>query len=310
MTNYLVKLRLVFVPFLLFLLATIVVYTFLHWLLVYRLQLFELKQSLVCILIPAILIILFALPLLGSRLQFLHFRFVWLSNVVLGLAMFLITFSTATIQYYMVLALSGNTVLQTIAELPEHNSGRFYTIAQGHIATDLARHHFTEQSRRRGKFGRRVTDLQLYVVAPIVAAATDTTITPKAWLGKTYKATIKKHKADNTDRQRFISNSLQQFATEDFRNYSSFEKTVGSTDADMFKAALKQGHKTIAQPILLEPKYQPFEVRQQNQLLLMLGAFAGALISWVLVLIVVPLNKWNTRVLFMIKSRQPQTASA
>jgi TonB-dependent SusC/RagA subfamily outer membrane receptor len=129
---------------------------------------------------------------------------------------------------------------------------------------------------------------------------------PAAWLGIHYGKEISNYSSQETKNEienDFFNESLNLFQVENLTTYSYFDRIPNSESRRYFRTAVSKSAfgNISSKAIILEPKYGDFNSRTGNEFPWIFGAFAIALVVW-LIMILIPkidegqLNKPGERI--------------
>jgi rhomboid protease GluP len=309
-----VKIRLLFVPYLVISLSFIIVYTFLHWLLVVKLNLFSLKEIVLTLFLPMILpwipvtiwmwprIKLFAFKDADRRVFFYAF-----------VAAAFITGCTCIMQEYMISATGNITHLKNIDSIYSQPETKFYSLDSYYLKKQHARFHFSFNTS--GKYNHTL-NFHCYIVVPVYATDpgsvnfTDTSSTqirpvdyidlypddivinsaPKAWVGVHFTDNMP-NKAGEDEKQhkweQFRISSINRFDILRFPRYQYFERiATGDTKRHYQKAIrrIKDFPKLPHPYNILLPRENDFENRDNRKLTWLAVTFTGGMLLWLLMI--------------------------
>ena len=168
MKNQTEKLRLIYVPFLIIAICIIVGYTYLNWLIMIKLQLFNFKEAIVNIIPLFIITCIAVLIWLRPRIKLLS-----LSSTKLGdpflffqfIAVFIIILPTFVAQNYMVMATGKLTKLENITQIDRQVVSKYYSLKDYFIDKKECKSYST--SYVSGK-GSQDLIFEIYIVCPIL----------------------------------------------------------------------------------------------------------------------------------------------
>ena len=160
------KFRLIFIPFLLTTLGFLIIYTFLHWLLLIKLRLFAVKDDYVDFGIPFILAFIAVLTWLKRRIKLLQLKkgtkdrtdFI---QVIAGFAM---AVPLIIAQLYLETASGSMTPLSQIEDITKKPNTKFYSITSFYV--DTANKGIAYISELSGRFNQEL-NLNIYICCPI-----------------------------------------------------------------------------------------------------------------------------------------------
>jgi len=170
------KLRLIYLPFLIIAISIIVGYTFLNWLIIIKLQLFQIKDIIVNFIVPFILPWIPILIWLRPRIKHLSLKtkrggdLPFLYQLI---AVFAIAIPTIIAQKYLETATGKLTELPNISQIDKYEATKFYKIKDYYIDKE-----HTSVSTKVEVSGKHNEDLNLriYIVCPILKSKKATEI--------------------------------------------------------------------------------------------------------------------------------------
>jgi rhomboid protease GluP len=284
------KLKLIYKPFLIATIGCAVIYSFLNWLLIIKLQLFPVKEMIVNFIIP---LIIPAIPLLfwiRPRLKLLNLKTKkgsWIDfyTFILWIAM---AAPTLVAQSYLETASGKLSELDNITQIDKQEATKYYSLKNAFID----KLHISVQSvfDVSGKNNEHF-NMNLFVVLPIFAAPPDTSNTNcLAWYGVKYHDQIS-NRLDEKEKQehfqKFANESQADFDKKNINQYVYFDRIGISDDHDGYNQAIKNNRRFSSNTTtILIPINEPFENRNGKKLAWIFGAFGiGALVFFLMVFI-------------------------
>lgn len=276
------KLNIIFKPYLLILLGLTIGYTFLHWLLVIRLGLFQLKESVTHFAIPTALAAVAAWIYLRRRFSILSLSASGRSNLKDLYCMLTWIFLTVPViiaQDYVSAATGKLTALNTIGEISRVPFTKYYALKSSYIGKKVVGIHaaFSVSGRQDDNY-----HMQLFVVVPVLESEKDTSSKePAAWLGVMYNKTISNrldHEKKEAIYQEFVSESQQDFEKKDLSAFI-YLKRMGADDFEEgYIKAIKSNPVYKPNGIVLTGVNKPFAERNGNKLLWLVGAVLAGIV--------------------------------
>ena len=291
------KIKLIYLPFLAITISFILIYTFLHWLLFLKLELFSIKEMFLKFWLP------FGLPwipvyfLLRPRLKLLKFKDDNKSFGFQFLAVLIIAIPTIIAQEYLITATGKLTSIKTIAEIQQHEKTKYYSLQKFYI--DKKNIGILNTSEVSGKNNEHFNML-IYVAMPILEKVKDTSLYEcKYWLGKKYSEQIS-NRLSNSEKQirfkQFATIIEQEFKHTNFNQFSYLELVGNTEDHDNFNEAIEENNQyDLNKPILLEAHEEPFKNRNGEKLTWFFGILGGGLLIWLIILIFTKLQSKRYR---------------
>lgn len=167
MKGFSLKVKLIFIPFLITVVSTVLVYTFLNWLLLIKLEVFNVDEMFIDVvgplIVPGISILIWLLPRIKLlRLVQRRNRDPLMGYIVIAWAVIGLTIGTS--QQYLVTATGKITKIDHISQINNLPKTKYYTLKYFYIDKKLARitplHKITEKGRSY--------DMYLYIPCPIL----------------------------------------------------------------------------------------------------------------------------------------------
>jgi rhomboid protease GluP len=286
MSKLAIKIRLVFLPFLLIAVGTITVYTFLHWLLFIKTDFISLNEDIVKFWIPFFLPWLPLFIWFMPRIKLLSFKtkkgnLPWLYLFAATLA---IAFPLIIAQEYVQTATGKLTELDNIGQIQKQPATKYYSlkhfyIDKQHIGVQNA---FDLSGKNDDDF-----NMKLFVVLPIYASQADTAKPCLAWYGIRYTKVVSNSLSTKEKEERFKAFQASSQADFDTKNVTLFDylERLGNTDdRRQYSEAVKDaGGAAGSSTLVLTPVFTPYADRNGNKLAWMLGVFgAGSLVLFVM----------------------------
>jgi len=283
------KIRIIFIPTLLTLLALIIIYTFLHWILFIKLELFGLKEIITNFGIPITLTGLAAWILLRPKFKILDLETAkgnW-RDFYCFILWVILTIPLIIAQEYIVTASGQLTELNSIEEIGTTEPTKFYTLKNYYISKNAIGVHpaFDVTGKHNESF-----NMHIYVVLPILVNNADTTKSKcSAWLGIEYKETIN-NRLEQTEKekryQEFASRSQKAFTHKDVSKFIYLDRIGNSDKKEGLIEAIKKNTRVRGSQIILVPVNEPFEARNGSKLSWIFGSSLIGLSVWLLMLVI------------------------
>lgn len=291
------KIKLVYLPFLVITISFISIYTFLHWLLFLKLELFSVKEMFLKFWLP------FGLPcipvyfFLRPRLKLLKFKDDNKSFGFQFLAVLIIAVPTMIAQEYLITATGKLTPIRTVSEIQKHEKTRYYSLQKFYI--DKKNIGVLNTSDVSGKNNEHF-NMTIYVAMPLLEKVSDTSLYEcKYWLGKKYSEQIS-NRLSNSEKQirfkEFAKVTEQEFNRNDFTQFKYLELVGNTDDHDNFNDAIEENTQyDLNKPILLEAHDEAFKNRNGKKLTWFFSVLGGGLLLWFLILIFIKLQPKTSR---------------
>ena len=283
------KINLLFLPFILTLLALTIVYTFLHWLIFIQLDLFPLKEIITNFGIPIVLTGLAAWFILRPRFKILNLEkkngnlrdfYSFIMWIILSIPLIIA-------QEYIVTATGKLTELNSINEISKHELTKYYSLKNCYIDKNAIGVHsaFDVSGKHNESF-----NMHIYTALPIFEKSSDTGNTePNAWLGIKYRKTIS-NRLEQYEKeekyQAFANESQKDFDSKNVSEFVYLNRLSHSDKREGFIEAIKTNRRYKVNDIVLEAVNEPFEARNGHKLAWIFGSsFIGSVI-WLIMLLI------------------------
>ncbi|KQT21525.1 hypothetical protein ASG22_15325 [Chryseobacterium sp. Leaf405] len=303
------KLNITFKPFFISLISLLVGYTFLHWLIFIKFELFQPKEIITNFGIPISLAALISWFYLRPKLKILNLKtskdsLIDLYCIVAWIAL---TILSVMSQDYIIKASGKLTQLKTISEINKSDPTKYYTLQSYYI--DKNRPGIFLDAEVSGRNNENFS-MQIYAAIPIFEKPNDTIGSiPKAWLGVEYSEKISNRlKPDEKEKKfrEFTNKSEIDFRSKNLSEFKYLDHIGNSDEKHGFTNAVKNNkffEKTISpNPIILKGINEPFETRNGDQLEWIIKSSLIGSVVW-LIMILIP--KIDERHLNRIKAGKP-----
>lgn len=286
MKDLLEKIKLIYLPFLIIAIGFIFTYTFLHWILFIKLDLFSVKEMLLKFWLPCGISCILVCFFLRPRLKILKFKDENKSTFFLFMAVVAIALPAMIAQEYLITATGKLTPIKTISEISKHEKTKYYTLENFYI--DKKNIGVLNTGNATGKNNERFNML-IYVAMPILKTTRETSKQEcKYWLGKRYSEEIS-NSLSNGEKQirfkEFAKRTEKEFNDTNFNQFTYLELVGNTEDHDNFNSAIEQNtHYDLNNPILLEAHDEPFKNRNGKKLEWFLGTLGVGLLFWFLLI--------------------------
>ncbi|WP_082001799.1 rhomboid family intramembrane serine protease [Flavobacterium sp. KMS] len=308
-SNLTKKLKLIFVPFLITMLGFCIIYTFLNWLLLIKLQLFSVKETIVNFVIPLMFPVIPIIFYLHKRLSILNLKakngktytdfyifILWLS----------ISVPTIIAQDYLKTATGKLTQVENVSAISKQEQTKYYKIDRLFIDKSKACSHTLFELSGKNDIN---FNMYIYVVVPVFDKKYDASnaTSCKYWLGVRYHNQVSNNLSQSrkeSEYQTFANFSETEFNKTDLNDFVYLERVGNSDSGDGYKEALKNSTKlnTTDSTIFIASK-EPFENRNGNSFLWFICTLLGGI---VISLIAILIPKFNPRELKNLESGKPQ----
>ncbi|PZF73661.1 rhomboid family intramembrane serine protease [Taibaiella soli] len=282
------KLKSIFLPFLLIGISTIVLYTFLNWLLFVKFNVFSVKEDITNLFIPIFIAIIPLLIWVNPKFKNLKLEnkqgksYGMLYFIIMMIA---IAIPTVIAQNIMIAATSKLSALNNINEINSQPATKYYTLKEYYV--DKIHAGINSEAEITGKHNENVA-FRIYLSLPIYKSVADTTQEPIAWLGKEYSKTVDNPKTDQRRDElyhEFAQNTQALFDQADFQQFTYLTRLGNTDEHDGFNKAIKQAGSDKIVPVLTASD-EPFEGGVGDRPIWLGESFlGGALIIFLMLLI-------------------------
>jgi len=290
MTNFLTRIRLVYLPFLLATVLFVLVYSFLDWLFLLQLGV-PLNEELVHYWLPLLLPWIVIFLWLGPGLKVLAIKdkedkLPFLYRLVLGFA---IAVPTIIAQEYISTATGSLTALNTVNQIDSKQHSRYYTFDRYFV--DKTRCLFYQKAVTSGRSNETLI-FYTYCACPILkdggvngAFASP----PAAWLCFKFSKSVSNNKSEvakDEDYKQFQSDWADEFKLKDVSSFTYFDR-IGHNDNRLgYLKAVEQDKYAGAHPVILEGSTRPFNDRNGKSLMWVFLSFGIGAAVWFLMIII------------------------
>ena len=299
MENIKIKIKEVYLPFLLVSIGTILFYNLFRWTLDIKLGVLPLKDDLLNFWIPFVLPWIPILIWLRRRIRILNIRgkgdngyFVY--QFVMSFA---IAIPIILSQNYIEQASFDLVTINSIYEIKELPKEKYFKINSFQVDKDLGLPHVNV--RTSGKHNENL-NFYLYVSSPFRNAN-------DVWYGSEYTHRVSNRISDDikeSEYRSFLSKSDLEFDAANFQNVKYFEKLGYSDSRDGFIEAIRETYPDIIEKeqVILIPKSDTFTQRLGNTLPWIFGSFG---ITALVLLIMIAIPKIDKKELNNFKKDKP-----
>ncbi|MGG5208495.1 rhomboid family intramembrane serine protease [Chryseobacterium sp. MIQD13] len=301
------KLKLLFIPFILSLLGSLIGYTFLHWIFFIKFSFFNIKEIFLVFGIPITLAGLITFFYIRPKLKVLKLKTekgTWADFY--SIICWIIFFVPLMIAQNLLITASGELrKLNSIDEINQTTVAKYYTLKSHYIDKKFTSVYLDVEAT-----GKNNNKLGLYVYAsiPIFNKAEDTiNHKPSAWLGIKYSESIS-NRLDPAEKEKkfheFVDQSEIDFKNKNITQFIYLDRIGNSDEKAGYNQAIKNNRyfKTLSDPSILVGINEPFEVRNGNKLETLTACILIGSVIW-LIMILSP--KTNQRELKRIKEGKP-----
>lgn len=281
------KLTIIYIPFVLSLVGLILGYTFLHWLLLIRLQLFEVNEFAVLFVGPLVFSLLLVFFLLRKRLKLLVLKHRE-KEVYIFLLVCMLCVPTWMAQDYLILAAGKLTCVESVRDIKEStNRTKYYEVDRYYV--DKSKIGLHSEFSSRGRHNKRFY-MDIYIVIPIFEYEADSKSgNPQIWLGQKYSEDVSDRQSEarkETHYKAFLAKILA-----DFDNYvpafQYLDRLGNSDEKQKYILALRNSPIQEITDLIFVPVNAPFDDRLGNKLYWIIGISLAAMFLF-LIMILVP----------------------
>lgn len=278
------KLREIYIPFLIVSLGTVILYCLFRWVFDVKLGLLPLKEDILDLWIPIILPWISVLVWLRKRIRLLRIRgkgengfFIYQCAMVAAIAVPLVVS-----QQYVDKISYDLIEVNSVSDISKIKGGKYFKVNSFDVEDNSSLSHITV--RTSGRYNGNL-NFNLFFATPLRGSTS-------VWYCVEYKRTINNNlskQRKNLEYSRFLDRSSKEFNTYNFYSVKYFEKLPISRERDGFVNAVEKEYTKInAQgQTFLVPKIDAFKNQNNNSLKNTIIAFLiGALI--ILIMIMLP----------------------
>ena len=288
------RIKILYIPYLLTLIGLIIGYTFLHWLLFIKIDIFPTKEVVTNFGVPIALTALVSFIIFWPKLKVLDIEndkrdwttfyslFLWIS----------LTIPLIISQEYIITATGKLTELNSINEINKNNLTKYYSFKHYYIDKKvIGVHSEFEVSGKRNQY----LDMHLYIAMPIFNEAKDTIDKkPFAWLGISYYKRISNNlepKEKELKYKGFVNKSLAKFNKKNVSNFIYLDRIGHSDKKKGFVEAIKANPIYEPNEIIFEAINKPFKDRNGKKLEWIIGTSIFGSIIWLLMIFIPKINQ-------------------
>lgn len=296
MNNVLQKIKLIYVPFLLFAVGFIVVYSFLQWLLILKFELFQVNEMVVEFWIPWILPMILIPIFLRKRVKLLkfgekardpHFGYMMVAAIAIGVPTFIA-------QDYIKTATGKLSKVSSIQQIYKSHLTKYYQIENAPLGRRFAGVNWFVETT--GKHNENMV-FHGYFALPILSALSDTSERIfTTWYGIEYKDQIS-NRLEQPEKEnlfkKFQVATIEKYRRENLDDYVYFDR-LGTNDEhkgllEAVKTTNLYDHSN--NPIILKPVHEAFELRNGKKFGWIFKSFAIGGIVWLIMILIPSFNE-------------------
>ena len=295
MNYFSIRMRLIYLPFLVIVASFILVYSSLDWLFLVKFEL-PVNEEVVHIWLPMLLPWIPVFIWLSPRIRLLVLKdkkgnLPFLYRFVAGFA---IAIPTIIAQGYIVTATGTLTQLQNINEINATALSKYYKLKTHFVdKRNVAVYHRTETS---GKYNET---LEFYIdvacpILPVPDTSTKSYIaananTPKAWLCYQFSKSISNRLSDDvkeTEFKAFDTLVNNEFREKNFDQFVYLDRIGMNNRSKAYTKAIRRRIGNIKNPIILEAVDAPFEARNGDKLMWIFASSGIGAVVWFLMVLI------------------------
>ena len=290
MNQVLAKTKAIYVPFLLISVGFLVLYSLLHWLLIFRMGLATIDEDLLNFWLPLILPIVPISVWLRPQLRGLVFKKTAHQVDYFMVAAVVVAGPTIIAQVYLVTAVGKLTHLDRISQIQSAPVTRYYSVDNFFCDKSRAGLNVTVSSNGRSP----TLTVKAFFVSPLRDRA-DNLIrsTDDVWIGINYQTEISNRIFDSTEQKNqqykaFVEDSVSKFNKLDLHSFSYMARLGPCADRRAFLEGVKNssGSSLFPLPIIIVPQAGSFDARAGYELPWVFSTFGiGAAIWFVMLLL-------------------------
>jgi membrane associated rhomboid family serine protease len=302
------KLNITFKPFFLSLIFLLVGYTFLHWLIFIKFEIFHPKEIITNFVIPIVITGIISWFYLRPRLKILRLKTSRDSLIDLYCIIAWITLTIPLIisQQYIVTFSGKLTQLKTITEIDKTAPTKYYSLQSFYLDKN---HPGIFLDAEVGGRNNENFVMNIYAVVPIFEKPSDTISSiPSSWLAVEYSERISNRLTASEKEKKFhefTNKSELDFRNKNLSDFKYLDHLGNSDQKDGLTKAVENNKffkNKSTDPIILKGINEPFENRNGNKLIDLIISIIVCSLIW-LIMILIP--KIDQRHLTRIKAGKP-----
>ncbi len=296
MKDLIQKIRLIYLPFLILSIGFVVIYTFLHWILILKLELFHINEMFIDFWIPFILPWIPILLILRKRIKLL--KLTTKRGDLPGLYMFIAAaaFIVPSIiaQGYIRTATGKLSKLNSVEQVDNSNLAKYYQFDKVYLDKRFTGvYWYVDISGKHNE----AMNFHGFFTLPIMTNESDTSNRYfKTWYGLEYRDNIS-NRLDQSEKeleyQKFQKRIINEYNNTNLYTLVYYDR-IGSNDLhkgllEAVKVANNYDHSI--EPIILKPVDEPFENRNGSKFGWIFGSFGIAGFVWLLMILFPSFNE-------------------
>ena len=288
------KIRTLLLPSLLILPGLTVACSFLNWLLILRLQLFELKEDVIQFGIPVVLSGLMTWFWLRPRLDVLRLDIKPGShkNDLYCLAFWIMCMVPMIMAQSALPAATGKLIsVRSLNEIQNFPNDRYFGPRQVFFRKSAPGIHIDTRTTGKNDEELKIT---VYVAIPAFSVLSDSLLnSPPAWLGIEFHKSISGDLSEAEKQvalDQFLADCQLEYDRKDPGSFEYLEKLPASDERDLFQKARDQQKYYTDAGIILIPVNEPFADRNGNMLIWISGVLSISMLIWMLMVLIPKTN--------------------
>lgn len=288
------KIRLFFIPYLLFLIGLCAIYTTLNWLWIVKFHIFQIHEHLVELAGPALLSGTVVMFYFMPKFKYLKIRFKRVSweSLYFCFLTFAIAVPLGATQVYFRKATGQLTQVSDVSKIPWRKSPKYLVLSKHYV--QKKNRGVSWSSTIRGSRNRHL-NMHISIVMPIVSSKDDSSSSNVlAWLAKSYDKTIPNYhtKAEKAQSFKdFVTETELSFRNENFDRFVYLEKVGYNTRLDGYRKALRNSSVySFQNTLVLESVNEPFENRLNGTRQFLIDSSVIFPILWLILILIPGLN--------------------
>lgn len=290
------KLKLIYLPFLITAIGFVIIYTFLHWLVILKFELFHIDEMFIDFWLPFGLPWIPILLYLRKRIKLLKFgekardpHFLYMLIAALAIAV-----PTIIAQGYIRTASGLLSKLDTVEQIDNSHLTKYYQFDKIYLDKRFTGvYWFVDISGKHNE----TMNFHGFFTLPIMNNYSDTSKRYfKVWYGIEYKDNIS-NRLDQSEKeleyQKFQKRIINEFNSTNLYRLVYFDR-IGSNDQHkglLEAVKVTENYDHSIEPIILKPIDEPFENRNGNKFGWIFGSFGIAGFIWLIMILVPSFNE-------------------
>jgi len=296
MKDKILKIKLIYIPFLLLSLGFIVIYTFLHWFLILKLQLFEIDEDIINYLIPFSVVWIPFVVIFKKRIKLLNLR--WSKQGIdplrISIAALATLIATSFAQDYIRTAAGELSQLNSVEQIDKTHLTKYYQFDKIYLVKKWREiYWFSDVEGKQMQY----LDFDGYFVTPILSSPADTN---KVYFSTWYAIKYHKRISNNLlkpekdkEWQEFKTHSVEEFDHANLYKPIYFKRLGANLDQKRFLETIqfRNDYDHSLTPIILEPVDEAFELRNNDNLQSIIIFYGIPAFAMLFMILIPPFNE-------------------